>query len=132
MDELYNIYLDTGGTFSDAILLKNDGTFVTGKASTTPNDLSECFINCIQAACDKLNKPIEEILSKTQILGFGTTAGTNAILTRVGGPNLGLIVTKGFEDTTIIMKAAGRWDGLGCRLCILQPATILSRSFRGT
>lgn len=113
MAELYNIYLDTGGTFSDAIILKNDGTFVTGKASTTPNDLSECFINCIQAACDKLDKPIEEILSKTQILGFGTTAGTNAILTRVGGPHLGLICTKGFEDTTIIMKAAGRWDGLG-------------------
>ena len=27
--ERYIIYLDTGGTFSDAVVIKNDGTFVT-------------------------------------------------------------------------------------------------------
>ena len=35
----YVIYLDTGGTFSDAVIIGQDGSFVTGKASTTPEDL---------------------------------------------------------------------------------------------
>ena len=114
MEEQYIIYLDTGGTFSDAIILKGDGSFVTGKSSTTPEDLSICFIKCIEAACEKLDQPLDAVLAKTVILGFGTTAGTNAIITRVGGPKLGLICSKGFEDTTIHMKgSAGRWDGMG-------------------
>ena len=113
MEERYIVYLDTGGTFSDAIILKGDGSFVTGKSSTTPEDLSVCFIKCIKDACEGLDEPIESVLSKTVALGFGTTAGTNAIITRVGGPKLGLICTKGFEDTTIIMKSCGRWSGMG-------------------
>ncbi len=45
--ERYIVYMDTGGTFSDAVICKADGTFVSGKASTTPQDLSECFFVCI-------------------------------------------------------------------------------------
>lgn len=110
--ERYIIYLDTGGTFSDAVVIKNDGTFVTGKASTTPDDLEGCFFNCIEAAAERLGKPLKDVLSNTDILGFGTTAGTNALITRQGAPRLGLITTKGAEDTTIIMRSAGRWAGL--------------------
>ncbi|MDY6863189.1 MAG: hydantoinase/oxoprolinase family protein [Thermodesulfobacteriota bacterium] len=105
--------MDTGGTFSDSVIIKQDGTFVTGKASTTPEDLEGCFFNCIEAASKKLGKKIEEVLSNTILLGFGTTAGTNALLTRAGGPMLGLITTKGMEDTTIIMRTVGRFAGLG-------------------
>lgn len=71
------------------------------------------FTKCIEDACKKMDMSIESVLSKTRVLGFGTTAGTNAIITRVGGPKLGLICTKGFEDTTIMMKSCGRWSGLG-------------------
>ncbi|MBW1888176.1 MAG: hydantoinase/oxoprolinase family protein, partial [Deltaproteobacteria bacterium] len=110
--ERYIIYLDTGGTFSDAVVIKNDGTFVTGKASTTPDDLESCFFSCIEDAGERLGKSLKEVLSNTDTLGFGTTAGTNALITRHGAPKLGLITTKGVEDTTIIMRSAGRWAGL--------------------
>ena len=33
-EEKYIVYIDTGGTFSDVVIVKSDGTFVTGKAST--------------------------------------------------------------------------------------------------
>ncbi|MEE8110296.1 MAG: hydantoinase/oxoprolinase family protein [bacterium] len=107
----YIVYLDTGGTFSDAVVVDSKGRFVSGKSATTPDDLAECFFGCIQDAARKLDLSLSDLLSRTRILGFGTTAGTNALITRVGGPRLGLICTKGVEDTTIIMRMEGRWAG---------------------
>ncbi|MDY6862786.1 MAG: hydantoinase/oxoprolinase family protein [Thermodesulfobacteriota bacterium] len=130
-EEDYIIYIDTGGTFSDAVIIRKDGSFITGKASTTPDDLSICFFNCIKDAAKKMGKSLKEVLSKTIILGYGTTAGTNVVITRLG-PKLGLITTKGMEDTTIIMKCAGRFDGLNSEemmhLCDTDmPETLIPR-----
>ena len=47
------IYIDTGGTFSDAIIISSDGKFTTGKAPTTPDDLEKFFFNCIEDAAKK-------------------------------------------------------------------------------
>lgn len=109
--EGFIIYLDTGGTFSDAVVVDPRGRFVSGKSATTPDDLARCFFGCIEDAARKLDIGVRDLLSKTRILGFGTTAGTNALITRVGGPRLGLICTRGVEDTTLIMRMEGRWAG---------------------
>ena len=93
------IYMDTGGTFSDCVFIKQDGTFVTGKASTTPENLENCFFNCLEATASKAGLSLKEMMQQTATIGFGTTAGTNALLTRIEEPKLGLITTKGFEDT---------------------------------
>lgn len=108
----YIVYLDTGGTFSDAVVVDATGNFVSGKAPTTPEDLSDCFFACVNDAAEKLGMSLWDLFSRTRLVGFGTTAGTNALITRVGGPRLGLITTKGFEDTTIIMRMEGKWAGL--------------------
>ena len=107
----YIIYMDTGGTFSDAVIIKADGSFVTGKALTTPDDLETCFFNCIESAAGKLDQSLKETLSKAKLIGYGTTAGTNALVT-LQGPKLGLIITKGFEDIPIMMRGVGRWAGI--------------------
>lgn len=117
------IYTDTGGTFSDAVIVKADGTFVNGKSSTTPDDLKTCFFNCIEAAAKNAEMTLQEVLSDTEIIGYGTTAGTNAILTRDGAPKLGLIITKGFEDTTIIGRSMGRWTGIHPQDSMHVPTT---------
>ncbi len=122
-DEKYIVYIDTGGTFSDAVVVRPDGTFINGKAPTSPQNLEECFFNCIESAAKNGGKSLEEVLSKTEILGYGTTAGTNAILTRSGAPKLGLIITKGFEDTTMIGRGLGRWAGIHPSESIHVPTT---------
>ncbi|MBW2366996.1 MAG: hydantoinase/oxoprolinase family protein, partial [Deltaproteobacteria bacterium] len=122
-NEKYIVYTDTGGTFSDAVIVRPDGTFVNGKSSTTPDDLEHCFFNCVSAAAENMGLSLEDVLSKTEILGYGTTAGTNAILTRQGAPDLGLIITKGFEDTTIIGRSMGRWAGIHPVQSIHVPTT---------
>lgn len=107
----YVVYVDTGGTFADAAIVGEDGTFVSGKFATTPDDLAECFFGCIDDGATKVGRPLEQLLSETTILGFATTAGTNALITGKGGPTLGLITTKGFEDTIAIMRMEGKVAG---------------------
>ena len=80
--EGFIVYLDTGGTFSDAVVVDPKGRFVSGKSATTPDDLAQCFFGCIEDAARKLDTGLRDLLSKTRILGFGTTAGTNALITR--------------------------------------------------
>jgi len=106
------IYIDTGGTFSDCVYIREDGLVFTGKAATTPDDLAECFMGCLQATAEAAGLGLEEMLSQTGTLGFATTAGTNALLVRSVEPRLGLITTKGLEDVVHIMRAFGRVAGL--------------------
>jgi N-methylhydantoinase A len=109
MDERYIIYIDTGGTFSDSVIVKPDGNYVRGKSPTTPGRLQECFFKCIEAAAEKMGLSLKEVLSKTAVVGYGTTEGTNIVVSGIGGPKLGFITTKGSEDRTLIMRlrAAG-------------------------
>ncbi len=52
-----------------------------------------------------------ELLGQTRLFKHGSTVATNALITH-NGCKVGLITTKGFEDTTEIMRAIGRVDGL--------------------
>ena len=45
--EEYFVYTDTGGTFTDSVIVTSKGDVLIGKASTTPQDLRECFFNSI-------------------------------------------------------------------------------------
>ncbi len=105
----YIIYIDTGGTFPDCIILSPDGKFISGKSPTTPDDLSEGFFKAIEVAASQISKPLDEVLSNITVLGYGTTEGTNIVVTGMGAAHLGLITTRGHEDRTQVMRlrAAG-------------------------
>ena len=105
----YFIYTDTGGTFTDCVLVTGEGGIFTGKAPTTYQNLEECFLNSISAAIEGTSSKLEDVLSDARVVGYGTTHGTNIIVTGSGAPNLGFITTKGHEDRTLIM----RWRGAG-------------------
>jgi N-methylhydantoinase A/oxoprolinase/acetone carboxylase beta subunit len=54
---------------------------------------------------------IETGTARTNHAKTGSTVATNALITR-NGCKVGLITTRGFEDTTEIMRTIGRVDGL--------------------
>lgn len=127
----YSIYIDTGGTFSDAFILLPDGTFFTGKVPTTPKDLSECFLACIETAAQKMGKSLDEVLKKTRIIGYGTTQGTNIVVTGAGAGRLGLITTAGHEDRTLVgrQRAAGLSREQGMHIARAdKPEPLIPRS----
>ena len=107
----YIVGVDTGGTFTDVVVLGNSGEVWTAKASTTPDDFSRGVMDAVAEAADAVGVETAELLGQTALFKHGSTVATNALITH-NGCRVGLITTKGFEDTTEIMRAIGRVDGL--------------------
>ena len=102
--------VDSGGTFTDTVVVDSQGHITLGKASSTPHDFSQGVLDSVSTAAQALGLSLRELLAQTRVFAHGTTVTTNALLTR-HGVKAGLITTKGFEDTMIIgrvyQKAAG-------------------------
>jgi N-methylhydantoinase A len=105
------IGVDTGGTFTDVVVLGNGGEVWTAKASTTPDDFSRGVMDAVGEAARAVGIETTELLGQTTLFKHGSTVATNALITH-SGVKVGFITTKGFEDTTEIMRAIGRVDGL--------------------
>jgi N-methylhydantoinase A len=107
----YIIGVDTGGTFTDVVVLSNAGEVWTAKSSTTPDDFSRGVMDAVDEAARTAGIERAKLLGNTTLFKHGSTVATNALITR-SGVKVGFITTKGFEDTTEIMRAIGRVDGL--------------------
>jgi N-methylhydantoinase A len=107
----YVIGIDTGGTFTDCIVMDADGRITAAKASSTPDDFSEGVMDSLRYAAERLGLTTEALLRDTARLALGTTVGTNAMLQRRGA-RVGLITTKGHRDVIHIMRGARGVPGL--------------------
>ena len=105
------ISVDTGGTFTDTILVEKDGRRTIGKASTTPDNPSKGVLNSIANAAENAGESLEPVLSSADALFHGTTLTTNTVLERTGS-DVGLITTRGHGDAIHIGRAKSRWNGL--------------------
>jgi N-methylhydantoinase A len=105
------IGVDTGGTFTDVVVLNGAGQVWTAKASTTPDDFSRGVMDAVAEAARSVGVDGAELLARTRLFKHGSTVATNALITH-SGVKVGFITTRGFEDTTEIMRAIGRVDGL--------------------
>lgn len=107
----YVIGIDTGGTFTDVVVMSQSGEVWTAKASTTPDDFSRGVMDALTEAARVLSIERADLLNRSVLFKHGSTVATNALITRTG-VKVGFITTRGFEDTTEIMRAIGRVDGL--------------------
>src|SRR5215813_8047898 len=103
--------IDTGGTFTDIVVLHPDGQVTIDKSPTTPKDFSQGVIDAVAVAAKSLGMDSRRFLNDTAMFKHGTTVATNALIVRRGA-KVGLITTRGFEDTVYVMRAVGRVDGL--------------------
>jgi len=94
VEKRYYCYTDAGGTFTDTLLIDEQGNMTSGKAPTTSGSLDEGHINSIEAAVSGLGITVEELLSRAEVIAFGTTAIINTIVQR-SGAKVGAIITKG-------------------------------------
>ena len=107
----YIIGIDTGGTFTDCVVMDAGGRIATAKASSTPDDFSEGVMESLRLAGERLGLTTETLLLDTARLALGTTVGTNAMLQRRGA-RVGLITTRGHRDVIHIMRGARGVPGL--------------------
>ncbi|MFC1979580.1 hydantoinase/oxoprolinase family protein [Chloroflexota bacterium] len=107
----YVIGVDTGGTFTDVVVIDEKGKVTVGKSPTTPQSLQNGIFDALDNAAENLGLSRKNIISNAASFCQGTTVGTNALINRQGA-KLGMLTTKGFEDTVYIQRAIGRVDGL--------------------
>ncbi|HEY7164588.1 MAG TPA: hydantoinase/oxoprolinase family protein [Candidatus Binatia bacterium] len=107
----YVVGVDIGGTFTDCVVLSDNGKITIGKALSTPDDFAEGAVNAVADAARNLGmSSADEVLGRTRLFFHACTIGENTLITRAGAKT-GLITTKGFADTLLMMR--GRiTDGL--------------------
>jgi N-methylhydantoinase A len=79
--------VDVGGTFTDLVAVRADGTLEIRKVGSTPQDPSQGLLRSLEALGTEA----------VDVLVHGTTVATNALLERRGA-RVVLITTAGFED----------------------------------
>src|SRR3954464_2500421 len=105
-DEL-RIAVDTGGTFTDCVWVK-DGRVRMLKLFSTPDDPSRAIVEAVTKILKLLDAARPRAAKRSRpalILLHGTTVGTNTLLQRKGA-RVAFITTKGFEDTIEIGRQA--------------------------
>ncbi len=98
------IGIDTGGTFTDTVIIAGDGRMGVGKALTTHGRLMEGVLASMEVSAKSLGLSLNDMLAQIDILSHGTTVGLNALLTGTGA-RVGLLVTEGFESTLPIARS---------------------------
>ena len=98
----YGLGIDTGGTYTDAVIYNFDDKSVVAaaKALTTNDDLSEGIINSIGNLV-LIDGDVNAILSKIELVSLSTTLATNACVEDKGGRAV-LIVIGGEEEKKVI------------------------------
>src|SRR3977135_1611525 len=108
----YLIGLDTGGTFTDCVVVHPDGRITTAKAASTPPHFADRVLNAVALAAKSVGlTSARALLEHTRFFGHGTTVGTNALLTR-GGARTGLITTRGHEDMLFMGRIKQKVAGM--------------------
>lgn len=103
--------VDTGGTFTDGVVIDEKGAIHNFKELSTPKDPSIGLYNVIKKAAGHFGKDVRGFLGDLDFFAHGTTVATNTLLTGTGAAT-GLILTKGFRDTLEMRRAHKEniWD----------------------
>ncbi|MGZ8217631.1 hydantoinase B/oxoprolinase family protein [Methylomagnum sp.] len=92
---LWQFWIDRGGTFTDIVARRPDGSLVIHKLlSDHPERYPDA---ALQGVRDLLKLPAATPLTGIEAVKMGTTVGTNALLERKGEPTV-LAITQGFAD----------------------------------
>ena len=107
----YVISIDVGGTFTDCVVIGEDGRTAAAKARSTPADnFRSGFFDSIGAAAAELGLDATQALQQAVRISHGSTVATN-IMVQGSGAQVGLITTKGHEGTLRLAKGMGRIHG---------------------
>ena len=85
--------VDIGGTFTDVVLLSDDGTALVKKVASTPDDYGRAVLQGLGSGIEELGIGPEDVYE----VGHGFTVATNAVL-EGKGERTALITTEGFRD----------------------------------
>ena len=102
------ITVDTGGTFTDVVVSDRSGSFSLGKALTTPARSFDGMRAAIEVAARRWDGISQSSCADTDMLIYGTTRATNAIVTR-STAKTAFLTTEASRDI-LVLKEGGKFD----------------------
>jgi N-methylhydantoinase A/acetone carboxylase beta subunit len=102
--------IDAGGTMTDTFIVDEAGSFVVGKAQTTPDDESAGFMDSAVDALEQWEMTPADAFPSIASGIFSGTAMLNRLLSRQG-LEIGAIVTAGQEDYLVIERGIQTYLG---------------------
>lgn len=94
---MYEVVMDTGGTFTDAVLLDEERNITMAKYPTDPFTPSVGIMGCMANLAAQLGCSVQDMLQQTASVVIGTTLPTNTVVEGKGAKCC-LLHTKGFRD----------------------------------
>ena len=94
----YRLGIDVGGTFTDFVLVDQDGELTEAKSPSTPDDPGQAMQQGLAEMAEKLGRSVEALLADCHLLIHGTTVAVNTLI-QLRGAKTGLLCTEGFRDT---------------------------------
>jgi len=104
----FRISVDTGGTFTDVVVADAKGIRAIGKSLTTPQRIFDGMRGAIEVAAGECGLTGDQLLGEAEMLIYGTTRATNAVVTG-NTAKTAFLCTKGFRDT-LVLKEGGKYD----------------------
>ena len=104
----FRISVDTGGTFTDVVIADAGGIRAIGKALTTPARIFDGMRAAIEVAAQEIGLSGKKLLGQSDILIYGTTRATNAVVTQ-STAKTAFLTTRGFRDV-LVLKEGGKYD----------------------
>ncbi len=122
----YRIGVDGGGTFTDLLLARPDGTIRLEKSPTTPDDQSDGVVAGLGLLAEGEGLTLAQLLADSATVVHGTTTGDNTMIQMNGAPT-GLICSEGFRDEMDIRRGYKEdiWDA-----ALPEPTPIVKRRLR--
>jgi N-methylhydantoinase A len=103
--------VDIGGTFTDLVLVSDDGQLTATKVPSTPPEFERGFLVGVEKLAGLRGETGRDVLSSCDVVLHGTTVATNSVL-QMRGAKVGVITTRGHRDALPIMRSSGRAKGL--------------------
>ncbi len=94
---MYRIGIDVGGTFTDLVLVRPDGTILLDKSPTTPQDQSRGVMRGVELLAQNEGVSVRKLLRETHGIVHGTTTADNTMI-EMSGAVTGLLTTQGHRD----------------------------------
>jgi len=124
---VFEIAIDTGGTFTDGVLMDEEKKISVAKFPTDMVDPEKGLMGCISLLAQERGLSQQELIANTSAIVIGTTIATNSIVSKTGAKCC-MITTKGFKDMLELSSRIAKDDPYNLR--VPPPQYLIPRYLR--
>jgi len=124
---VFEIAIDTGGTFTDGVLMDEEKKISVAKFPTDIVDPEKGLMGCISLLAQERGLSLQELIANTSAIVIGTTIATNSVVSKTGAKCC-MITTRGFKDMLELSSRIAKDDPYNLR--VPPPQYLIPRYLR--